>query len=302
MLIYNCKIYKKNIKVCLCTLGKNENLYIKEFVEYYKNFGVDKIFLYDNNDIDGESFEKVIKNYIDDSYVDILNYRGQLNPMYQIMNHCYQTNYIKFDWIIFYEIDEYIFLKNYTNIKKFLKEPKFNKCQVIYLNWILYTDNNLIYYDNRSLAERFVEKEYKVKLKNITNIRAGVKYILKGHIPRIKIQSVHKIYEKLNSCNGFGQKVTISQKSMSNPDYKYYYIKHYYCKSLEEFVNKINKGCAIFGQDINYKKIRIDKYFRYNKITSFKIKYIENKTGINLIEYKNHLLNKRKKKISLITI
>ena len=29
------------------------------------------------------------------------------------MNDCYLNNYEKFDWLIFYDIDEYIFLKNY---------------------------------------------------------------------------------------------------------------------------------------------------------------------------------------------
>ena len=38
---------KKNneLKVCLCTLGKNENKYAREFVQHYKNLNVDK-FLY----------------------------------------------------------------------------------------------------------------------------------------------------------------------------------------------------------------------------------------------------------------
>ena len=32
-----------NLKICVCTLGKEENRYITEFVEYYKNYGIDKI-------------------------------------------------------------------------------------------------------------------------------------------------------------------------------------------------------------------------------------------------------------------
>ena len=53
-----------NMKVCLCTLAKNENKYIKEFVEHYKKYGVDKIYLYDNNDINGEKLEDVIDEYV----------------------------------------------------------------------------------------------------------------------------------------------------------------------------------------------------------------------------------------------
>ena len=36
-------IQNKNIKIALCTMGKNENLYAKEFVEYYLKIGVDHI-------------------------------------------------------------------------------------------------------------------------------------------------------------------------------------------------------------------------------------------------------------------
>ena len=61
-----------NIKVCVCTLGKNENKYIREFVQHYKAYGIDKIFLYDNNDIDGERFENVINEYQEKGFVDIL--------------------------------------------------------------------------------------------------------------------------------------------------------------------------------------------------------------------------------------
>ncbi len=85
------------------------------------------------------------------------------------MNDCYLNNYKLYDWLIFYEIDEYINLKNYSNIKTFLNESKFKKCSVIYLNWIIHTDNNLMTYDNRTLHERFpiIDKYAKTKKKII---------------------------------------------------------------------------------------------------------------------------------------
>ena len=42
-----------DIKACICTLGKKENRYIREYVSYYEKYGIDKIYLYDNNDING---------------------------------------------------------------------------------------------------------------------------------------------------------------------------------------------------------------------------------------------------------
>ena len=142
----NKKIYK--IKICIYTIGKQENKYIKEYIEYYKNFGIDKIFLYDNNDINGDYFDDIIIEYINQDFVEIKNCRGIKSPQMRIYYDCYNKNLDRFDWLIFNDIDEYLYLKNYNNIKTFLNQFKFRKCENIQLNWLLYTDNNLMYYQN----------------------------------------------------------------------------------------------------------------------------------------------------------
>ena len=43
--------YSYKINIAICTVAKQENLYIEEFIEYYRNLGIKKIILYDNNDI-----------------------------------------------------------------------------------------------------------------------------------------------------------------------------------------------------------------------------------------------------------
>ena len=279
-----------NIKVCLCTLGKNENKYVKEFIEYYKNLGVDKIFLYDNNDILGENFEYVINEYIERGFVEILNWRGKQKQIMNIMNDCYKKNNIIYDWLIFYELDEYLFLKNFTNIKSFLNDLRFYKCKKIVLNAIFHTDNNLIYYDNRSLIERFPEREIKARNKKTGGLSI-VKTIIKGGIKNLKINCIHRISTKIKGCDGFGNKIELIGIETKNSDYDNFYIDHYYCKSTEEFIDKLNKGDALFSHDKNHKLARIKTYFGYNKITLQKIKLIENKTGFDLLEYKKKINN-----------
>jgi len=269
----------KQIKICICTIGKQENRYIIEFIEYYKKFGIDKIILYDNNDLSGENFENITKKYINDNFVEIKNWRGINNPQKKIYKDCYKNNYEKFEWLIFNDIDEYLYLKSYNNIKDYLSKKKFQNCENIQLNWLLYTDNNLIYYQNKSLKLRFKEKDPLIKKRNISKYSNG-KSILRGHIPNIKITNVHCISNKLKTCDGYG-----IERKFLKPDYKYYYFKHYFCKSTEEFIDKLQKG------DINYmtNNFKINFYFSYNTITNKKIKYIEKKTGINLTYYKKKL-------------
>jgi len=270
------------MRVCLCSPGKKENLYIKEFVEHYKFYKVDKIFLYDNNDIDGEYFEEVINDYVQSRYVKIINFRGKKQSLFEMMNHCYKKNYFKYDWLIFYEIDEYIFLKNYTDLKKFLSEDKFNNCETIQLNWIMHTDNNHIYYENKPLKIRFPNSEKSFKI-------AGIKSILKGKIPNIKINCVHKLNSNLRTCDGFGHRTNITGAGTDKLDNEYNYIDHYFCKSTEEFVNKLNKGDALY---INENILdRIFVYFAYNKVTKEKIDYIKKHLYVN-ISFENYIRQK----------
>ena len=144
-----------NLKVCLCTLGKMENIYAREFVQHYKKYDIDKIFIYDNNEISGETFDSVLADYIKNKYVEIINYRGKVKIQIPILNDCYKKHSKEYDWFLFYDMDEFIFLKDYTSIKCFLNEERFQTCYIIYLNWVNHLDNNKIYYSNESLFKRF---------------------------------------------------------------------------------------------------------------------------------------------------
>ena len=118
-----------------------------------------------------------------------------------------------------------------------------------------------------------------MKKRKIAKFSNG-KSILRGHIPNITIYNFHCISDKLQTCDGFG----VKRKALQT-DYNYYYFKHYYCKSTEEFIEKLKKGDVYKTPD--YMKIHF--YFSYNKITLEKLNYIEKETGMNLSEYKNKL-------------
>ena len=285
------KIIESNTKVCICSLGKKENKYIKEYVEHYIALGVDKIYLYDNNDIGDEKFEDVLSDYVKNDFVQIINYRGKIAPQLKIYEKCYNLNKIKYDWLIFFDIDEFIHLNNFNSIKEFLNEKKFKDCKLIYFNCVRHTDNDLLYYDNRSLAERFP-----IILWNSTMYT--LKTIIRGKIKKdIRFRTTHWLNRGLRGgCNVFGEVVIPNRKvrlgyKINHPKYKQYYIDHYCFKSTEEYINKINKGDGIFGNNSRTKLHKINLYFGYNKITAEKINYIENKTGLKLNKFKL-MLNK----------
>ena len=280
------KINEKKAKVCVCTVGKEENKYIKEYISHYKDLGVDKVFLYDNNDISGEKFEEILSEYIKDGFIEIFNRRGKIHPQLNIYRECYNKNKKNYDWFIFFDIDEFIHLNNYSNIKDFLGEKKFDKCELIYFNCIRHTDNDLLFYDNRTLEERFPIILWNNKMYTL-------KTIIRGNINKnIHFTTSHWLNRRLKGgCDVEGRTVIPKRNvklgyTINHPRFKLYYIDHYCFKSTEEYINKINKGDGIFGYNNRTKMHKINLYFGYNKITNEKINLMENKTGLNLSKFK----------------
>ena len=266
-------------KICLCTIGKDENKYIREFVEFYKNKEVDKIFLYDNNDLNGEKFEYVINDYINSGFVDIINYRGFKSPQLHSYKDCYKKNNASYDWFIYYDIDEFIYLKDFNSIKSFLFNERFKKCEKIQLNWVFHTDNDLLYYDNRTIRERFPEKEPNARNSSFGG-KQQIKSIIRGHKNSLNIHCIHTLSHSLVNCDGFGKRQKIDSIFTKKSDYEYYYIEHYYSKSTEEFINKIKKTDAYHLNPNIINKIKL--YFSFNRITKEKIDYLEKETKLNL--------------------
>ena len=278
-ILYIFKERKKleKTKVCICTIGKEENRYVREWVEHYEKYGVDKIYLYDNNDLNGEHFESVIDDYVQKKFIKILNWRGKRKFIYKAMNDCYNKNSHYYDWLIFYELDEFIHLHNHESIKEFLNKKKFDKCEIVYLNLLVHNDNNQLFYQNLSLFERFpnivpmsVEKNLQVKM------------IIKGGINNLKIKTTAESYltnkrKVLKTCDRLGKFMVPKEFSTNNTDYKFYYVDHFFCKSTEEFTNKLNRGDTLMtGKNLYiYKLSRIKRYFKYNNFTSEKIKMME---------------------------
>ena len=103
---------------------------------------------------------------------------------------------------------------------------------------------------------------------------------------------MHILNNDLKSCNGFGVKPILKGYLMM-ADFSFYYIDHFFFKSLEEFTDKLNRGDAITYNTIQSKYYKLDRYFIMNQININKINYIEKKCRINMTKYKKlYLKNK----------
>lgn len=244
------------MKVAIVAIAKCENHYIKEWVEYHHRIGIDKIFLFDNNEINGEKFEDVINDYINSNFVEIINKRGihpeiGKNIQSQFSREGYKLAQQEYDWIAIIDIDEYITFNSCENIKDFLSDPKFNDCDAVRLCWKLFNDSNLLKVENNnySLINRFTvwkpskygKTIYKAKLSS-----AKIKAIM-GHGSSLCIN----YDEHGNLLNN--DYITIVKEI---PSYDIAWINHYNTKTIEEYISirlkrqDINLNCRVY--DLNY--------------------------------------------------
>ena len=77
------------MKILLCTIGRKENKYDRDWVEYHKNIGITKILILDNNHDGEEYFEDVIGDYIDSGFAIINNCRNKSAYQLQGYSECY---------------------------------------------------------------------------------------------------------------------------------------------------------------------------------------------------------------------
>lgn len=279
------KYIKKELKIVLCVIAKQENKYLIEFINYYKNLGFDKIILYDNNNISDETFDNLLKHFIQANFVEIIDFRGLYKPQYSAYMNCYNNNKNIFDWIAFYDVDEFLHLMFYNNIKNFLSSPIFKKCSSILINWKYYGDNNYLFYESKPIIERFkIPFEFPKNYNKDIYLRSAAKTIVRGglnitwaHFPHfLKSQTI---------CRANGK---IIKDPLSSPQYSIAYIKHFATKSTEEFADRLIRGTVNSKNTSNNEYIiqRLKTYyFIFNKITKKKIDLFGKKLGIKLAKF-----------------
>ena len=277
------------MKVLLCCIGRQENDYIRDYVEYYKILGVDNICLYDNNRDGEENFRSVISDHIDSGYVILKDYRNRTVCQLDAYNECYKEYGTQYDWILFFDIDEYMFINSAPTIKEYLSDKCFDGSNLILLNWLCVGDCGQTHNDGRHIKLRlttFLPLDQKVTYKEIPE-NFHVKSIVRGGMSELKWEgNPHKpaIFEG-SCCNASG--IPIKEGLFIPYDYRKAGLQHFTTKTATEYADKVQRGFAD-GNPIS-QEMMLELFFRRNEVTKEKVEIFKSRLGIDmgyLIEHK----------------
>ena len=259
--------------VVLCAIAKNENNYIEEWVQWYFNLGFDKIYIFDDNE-DERALPSLplINEYVEAGKIHI-EYCGKEKINYKQMvkyKNFYTQN--KFAWCAFFDIDEFLVLKQHKNIKEYLSMDIFSNFSAISICWEMYGDNGHLKKEKGGVVERFPEP-FTGDTNGISDVYNGdkmlVKKIIRGGIKNIEFPNPHAVrcVNVIRCCDEKGSSVS-SAKFAIEKTYKYAKINHYFTKSAEEYANKVKRGRAAQKSNVFRK---MDEYFSINPKTQDRI-------------------------------
>lgn len=135
------------MKTALVSIAKDEDNYLKEWVEYHLKIGFDDVYVFQNNwrytrgDITNEKF-----------HLEILDGECKQNECY---NNFILNYYDKFDWIAFFDIDEFLYIRDARSVNEILSD--YEDIDSLFINWRLFGDSGLkeVENDEYSVLKRF---------------------------------------------------------------------------------------------------------------------------------------------------
>ena len=266
----------------ICAVAKCEELYIREWVEWHKKIGFTHIIIGDNNKPTYPyKLYDYIKEYVDSGFVEIIDESRATQIQPTFYNKCYRKYIDKFDYITFIDIDEFIELPKFNNnIYEYVTNDKYKNYDAIVFNCIAYNDNELLYYEDKPVRERFttIVKEKMNSCKFMMKKNVNIAHIRTSHFPIFRF---NKSIE-YNICDGLGNSLNylldkkpwmIVQLNKNDEHIKNAYISHYVTRSTEEYIKyKTFRGEASFCPGLTkVRKYNMYYYFRFNKKTQEKM-------------------------------
>lgn len=242
------------LDIALCAVAAREEIYIREWIEHYKQIGISHIYLGDNNKSDYKiPLQPIIQDYIDEGYVTLYNINDLNNYQQRFYSGIYFLHNIKHDYICFFDIDEFLVIDEYNSISDWiLSNDKFNNFYGICVNWRLVDNNNEI--EPKDITIPLQERYTKIDsfrantIKTIVKCKNDFLHSMGAHYPNFK-----NIYTKENIdnnsnylCDVYGDNIIQSKKGPHIDNFNtfseytdYYnkvYLKHFYKKSLYEWI------------------------------------------------------------------
>lgn len=220
----------------LCLIIRDENEYLKEWLEWHINQGIEHFYIYDHGSKEPVTeFIKNLDNTIQEK-ITIINWSGEHNDAQpDAYNDCLNHYREESRWIGFIDADEQIEIKTGESLPEFLK--KYEKYAGIFAIWVTYGANGQIKKTPGLLRQRFTQISHSDQWAE----SAGKVIVQPMYMKEMVIHN-GKAMLGFHIVNEGRKKLDNYSLRAENPTRDTICINHYYTKSYEEWMNKLRRG------------------------------------------------------------
>ena len=134
----------------VCAIAKNEGPYFKEWIEWHRNQGVEKFYIYDNESTD--CTKEVLQPYIESGLVEYTYFPGQKRQL-AAYDDCFERHRLDTRWLAIIDLDEFIVPMKDNTIPDFLRGME--NFSVVEINWLVYGSGGAKTKEPGGVMERF---------------------------------------------------------------------------------------------------------------------------------------------------
>jgi hypothetical protein len=215
----------------ICCILKDENDYLAEWIDYHQKVGVEHFYIYDNGS--KIPVKETIKHLNFSSVVTVIEMPGKTKqvPAYK---HCLKHFGKTSQWIAFIDMDEFILPKTEdSDLRKFMQ--KYEPYGGLGVSWLVFGSNG------------HTKKPVGSQLENFT-WRSEVSFVANTHIksivqPRfVKSTFNAHSFKYIENYYCVNERFITVNDSFSPNSVDTIQLNHYYCRSLEEYHQKVIRG------------------------------------------------------------
>lgn len=258
----------------LCMNFKNESPYLKEWIDYHLNIGIEHFYLFDNDSTD--EYLKILEPYRNKKLVTL--HSSKKNPIKPFVYE-YVLNTYRNDtrWLGFLDCDEFLCPTNKDDVREIFIE--YEKFPGVGINWKMFGNNGHIKKPNGLVIENYTKREGTGENSAGYHIKSFInpqKVLPQWINPHYFIYDQSKCFPYVAAAVNENFEIVdgnpLSKQKFHGPartnkiSYNKFSINHYWCKSLQEYSErKLSKPRDDAGSERNQ---NIEEFNKFNSVAN----------------------------------